>query len=173
MKSVIILFFWVTLPVLVIAQNEQSYQDSLLIELNNATNDTLRLDINRKLGFHLQNSEAESALLFHKAQQVLAKKLNLKLWEADAYQQIAYCYFGLDNLPAAYENYMQALKIAEDSESSINGWGYSNFSYSKSPEEARQSIVGMIHYEFSTCSAQLLRSKTIQMSRFDMFRNGK
>jgi two-component system, NtrC family, sensor kinase len=149
MKSLIVIFFSIALPVLASAQNDQSYQDSLLIALKNAANDTIRLDINRKLGLYLQNSEIEPALIYHHAQQVLAKKHNLKLWEADAYQQIAFCYLGLDNLPAAYESYMQALKIAEDPSSAINEWGYSNFSYSKSPEEARQSIVGMIHYELS------------------------
>jgi two-component system NtrC family sensor kinase len=149
MKSVIKIFFLVALPFLASAQNEQNYKDSLLTALSNAANDTIRLDINRKLGFYLQNTMSDTALLYHQAQQTLAKKLDLKLWEADAYQQIAYCFTRLDNLPAAYENYMQAYKIAEDPTSATIGWGYSNFSYSKSPEDARQSIVGMIHYELS------------------------
>ena len=44
---------------------------------------------------------------------------------------------------------MQGLKIAEDPATAATGWGYSNFSYSKSPEEARRSIIGMIHFELS------------------------
>ncbi|HSR61660.1 MAG TPA: tetratricopeptide repeat protein, partial [Robiginitalea sp.] len=117
--------------------------------LRNAANDTVRLDISRKLGFYHQDSQADSALVYHTRQLELAKKLNLKLWEADAYQQIGYCYLNLDNLPVAYENYMQAMKMAEDPSTADNGWGYENFSYSNSPEEARQSIVGMLHFELS------------------------
>jgi signal transduction histidine kinase len=137
-------------PVLTRAQNEQNYLDSLLTALSNATNDSIRLDINRKLGFYHQDSEADTALFYHEWQLALAKKLNLKLWEADAYEQIAYCYLGLDNLPVSYENYLQAFRVAEDPASAVNGWGYANFSYSKSPEEARQSIVGMVHFELSS-----------------------
>ncbi|MDH5249700.1 MAG: ATP-binding protein [Cyclobacteriaceae bacterium] len=173
MKSLVVIFFLVAFPVLGIAQNEKNYQDSLLFALNDAANDTIRLDINRKLGFHLINSEAESALRYHQAQQVLAKKLSLKLWEADAYQQIAYCYTELDNLPAAYENYMQALKIAEDPASEKNSWKYSNFSYSKSPEEARQSIVGMIHYELSRLYTRTRFNQEALNQLFEALRIGK
>jgi two-component system, NtrC family, sensor kinase len=148
MKPILIAFL-VAISVFASAQNEQNYKESLLTALDNAANDTIRLDINRKLGFHLQNSETEAALKYHQSQQVLAKKLDLKLWEADAYQQIGYCYWQLDNLPPSFENYMQALEIVEDPASATNGWGYSNFSYSKSPEDARKSIVGMIHFELS------------------------
>jgi len=173
MKSLVVIFFLIASPLLGIAQNVQSYRDSLLIALNDAANDTIRLDINRKLGFHLINSEAESALLYHQAQQVLAKKLSLKLWEADAYQQIAYCYTELDNLPAAYENYMQALKIAEDPASEKNSWEYSNFSYSKSPEESRQSIVGMIHYELSRLYTRTRFNQEALNQLFEALRIGK
>ncbi|HEY5689868.1 MAG TPA: ATP-binding protein [Cyclobacteriaceae bacterium] len=173
MKSVIIVFFWVALPVIANGQNEQNYQDSLLNALRNAANDTIRLDINRKLGLYLQNSEAEPALIYHQAQQVLAKNLDLKLWEADAYQQLAFCYRGLDNLPAAYEHYMQALKIAEDPSSAKNQWGYSNFSYSKSPEEARQSIVGMIHYELSGLYSRTRFNKEALNQLFQALRIGE
>ena len=173
MKSVIIIFFWVALPVIANGQNEQNYQDSLLNALRNAANDTIRLDINRKLGFYLERSEAESAIFYFQAQQVLAKKLDLKQWEADAYQQIAYCYVELDNLPAAYEHYMQALKIVEDPTSEINNWGYSNFSYSKSPEEARQSIVGMIHYELSRLYTRTRFNQEALNQLFEALRIGK
>ena len=148
MRSILLIIL-VALPVLANAQKKQNYKDSLLTELSNAANDTIRLEINRKLGFYLQNTKPDSALLYHQAQQALGKKLNLMLWELDASQQIAYCYKWLGNLPAAFDYYTQALKKAEDPASAKNGWGYANFSYSKSPEEARLSIIGMIHYELS------------------------
>ena len=150
MKSILKIIALILLPVLCRAQTDQNYPDSMQTALRNATNDTMRMDINRKLGFFNQDSDAGKALVYHGAQLALAKKLQFRIWEADAYQQIAYCYTILYNLPAGYENYMQGLKIAEDPATATNGWGYSNFSYSKSPEEARRSIIGMIHFELST-----------------------
>ena len=149
MKSIAKIIALILLPVICRAQTDKNYPDSMQTALRNATNDTIRIDINRKLGFFHQDSDAGKALVYHEAQLALAKKLNLKIWEADAYQQIAYCYTALLNLPAGYENYMQGLKIAEDPAAATNGWGYSNFSYSKSPEEGRRSVVGMIHFELS------------------------
>jgi two-component system, NtrC family, sensor kinase len=149
MKHIAGILILLLLPLLSQAQVGSSYQDSLITELNNAPNDTIRMDINRKLGFFYQDSETEKAEVYHMAQLDFAKKLQLKLWEADAYQQIAYCYNIRFNLPLAYENYMKALEIAEDPGAAQNSWGYSNFSYSRSPDEARLSILGMIHFELS------------------------
>ena len=147
MKFILPVFLLIVLPVISHAQAKQKYKDSLLTALKNASNDTIRLDINRKLGFYYQDSEPDTALNYHENQLALAKKLHLKLWEADAYEQIGYCYSSNFNLPAAYENYMVGLKIAEDPSSAANGYGYSDFSFSKSPDDARRSIVGMIHFE--------------------------
>ncbi len=148
MKSVLKIFFLLLLPGLATAQDGNSYEDSLLMVLKNTTNDTIRLEINRSLGFYQQDNDPDKARVYHEAQLELAQKIKLRLWEADAHQQLGYCYTGNGNFPAAYENYMKALQIAEDPSSAANGWGYSSFSYSKSPDEARQSIIGMIHFEF-------------------------
>jgi two-component system NtrC family sensor kinase len=159
MKSVLKIFVLFLFPVLAVAQDEKNYEDSLLTVLKNAANDTIRMDINRKLGFYHQDSNRDTALVYHQAQLALAEKLKLKLWEADAYQQIAYCYSYKFQLSEAYENYMQALKIAENPANAANGWGYSNFSYSKSAEEARQSIMGIIHFELVGFYARTRDSK--------------
>jgi signal transduction histidine kinase len=147
MKLLFKIFFLILLPGLALAQNDQRYEDSLLTALKNAPNDTVRMDINRTLGFYHQGSDVGKALVYYEAQLALAKKLNINLWEADAYQQIGFCNTRIFKLTLAYENYMQALKIAEDPSSAANIWGYSSFSYSKTPEEARGSIIGMIHLE--------------------------
>jgi signal transduction histidine kinase len=150
MKSIVKIFLLILLPGVALAQGEQRYQDSLLVALRNAANDTIRLAINRELGFYHQDIEAVTAIVYHKSQLALAQKLNLKLWEADANQQIAYCYSQTFQLPDAYEHYMKALRIAEDPSSSVNGWGFYNFSYSNSPDDARRSIIGMIHFELAS-----------------------
>jgi len=147
MKLLFKIFFLFLLPGLATAQDEQRYLDSLLTALKNAANDTIRMEINRTLGFYHQDSDGRKALAYHEAQLALARKLDLKLWEADAYQQIGYCNTGIFRLSVAYENYMQALKITKDPSAATNGWGYANFSNSISPDDARRSIMGMIHFE--------------------------
>lgn len=85
MKTLFRIFFLLMLPVASSAQDDQHYIDSMHTALENAANDTIRLDINRKLGFYFQDGAADIGLVYHQEQLALAKKLNLKLWEADAY----------------------------------------------------------------------------------------
>ncbi len=161
------------MPTVSFAQYDQVYIDSLQTALKNAANDTIRLEINRQLGFYFQDSDSDIALEYHLKQLELAKMLNLKLWEADAYQQVAYCYRWLDNLPASYESYKNALKIAEDPSSSQNGYGYSNFSFSKSPEDARKSIIGMIHYEMASLYTRTRLNDEIKSHLFQALKIGE
>ncbi len=144
-----LLFFFSCFLVLVLAQDSQ-YLDSLNYVLQHTANDTIKMDTYRKMGFYLQNGELDSALYYHEQQLAFAKKLNLKLYEADAHEQIAYVLIYQMDLLKALENYNQALKIASEPNSAENGWGYANFSFSKSPEDARLSIIGMVHFELST-----------------------
>ncbi len=150
MKFVLRIIFLFLVPGFASAQDEQRYVDSLLTALKNAANDTMRMDINRQIGLYLQNGTPDIALPYHEAQLELAKKLKFKIWEADAYQQAAYCNRFLVNYPVSFEYYMKALKIVEDPASAANVWSYNKFSFSKSPDNARESIIGMIHYELAS-----------------------
>ncbi|HKI43848.1 MAG TPA: ATP-binding protein [Balneolales bacterium] len=147
MKSVFIILLLV-FPCVVLAQDSQ-YLDSLNYVLQHTANDTIKMDTYRKMGFYLQNGKLDSALYCHQQQLAFAKKLNLKLYEADAHEQIAYVLLQQMDLSKALENYNQALKIASEPNSAENGWGYANFSFSKSPADARLSIIGMVHFELS------------------------
>lgn len=173
MKTLLKFFIVILMPWMALAQYDDDYVNSLKTELENAKNDTIKLEINRQLGFYFQDSEADIALEYHLKQLELAKKLNLKLWEADAYQQVGYCYRWLDNLPASYESYVNALKIAEDPSSSGNGYGYSNFSFSKNPEDARKSIIGMIHYEMASLYARTRLNDEIKSHLFQALKIGE
>jgi len=148
MKKILYLLALFTLPLFTSGQ-ESRYLDSLKQILNTTSNDTIKMDIYRKMGFYLQNGHVGEALDYHKKQLEFAKKLNMKLYEADAYEQMAYVQLYNSDLSNAYNNYIKGLKIAEDPHSGDMGWGYSNFSYSKSPKDARLSVIGMINYELS------------------------
>ena len=142
----IIVFFF--LPLTVWSQ-EDRILDSLNNELKKTTNDTLKMDMYRNIGFYLQNGKLDKALFYHQQQLAYAQKLKMKLYEADAYQQIAYVTVQQYQLAEALKYYKEGLKIASRSNSAEIGWGFQNFSFSKSPEDARLSITGMIHFEIS------------------------
>ncbi len=142
----IIVFLFLPLPVW---SQEDRILDSLNNELKKTTNDTLKMDMYRNIGFYLQNGKLDKALFYHQQQLAYAQKLKMKLYEADAYQQIAYVIVQQFQLAEALKYYKEGLKIAARSNSAEIGWGFQNFSFSKSPEEARLSITGMIHFEIS------------------------
>src|SRR6056297_2116742 len=118
MKDLFRIVLLLLLPFLSLGQYDQIYIDSMKTALTDAVNDTVRLNINRELGFYFQDSDADIGLGYHQEQLKLAKKLNFKIWEADAHQQVAYCLRWMDNLPGSYESYMKALRIVEDPSSS-------------------------------------------------------
>ncbi len=148
MKSVRSILVFLLFPFISLAQNYQ-YLDSLNHALQNTTNDTIKMDIYRNMGFYLQDGKVDSALYYHEKQLAFAKKLHLKLYEADAYEQIAYVKSWEGDFAGSLKFYYEGLKIAGDPKCAENSWGYSNFSYSKSPEDARLSIIGMIDFELS------------------------
>ena len=148
MKSVRSILVFLLFPFISLAQDSQ-YFDSLNHALQKTTNDTIKMDIYRNIGFYLQDGKVDSALSYHKKQLALAKKLHTQLYEADAYEQIAWVKSWEGDISAALKFYYEALQIAGDPKCAENGWGYSNFSYSKSPEDARLSIIGMTDFELA------------------------
>jgi len=166
MKSLKLIILLFTLPFAVSAQ-DSPYMDSLRYELQHTKNDTIKMDIYRKMGFYLQNGKIDSALHYHEMQLVYAKKLNMKLYEADAHEQIAYVLLYQYDLPKAMEEYNQALKIASEPNSADVGWGYANFSNSGSPADARLSIIGMVHFELSNLynTARMFDEEKIHLNK--------
>ena len=172
MKSVRSILFFLLIPFISLAQDSQ-YFDSLNHALQNTTNDTVKMDIYRNMGFYQQDGKVDSALSYHEKQLAFAKKLNLKLYEADAYEQIAYVKSWEGDLSGSLKFYYEALKIAGDPKCAENGWGYSNFSYSKSPEDARLTIIGMIHFELSELYNSLQLYKTVRFHMNEAFKIGE
>ena len=172
MKSVRSILVFLLFPFISLAQDSQ-YFDSLNHALQNTTNDTIKMDIYRNMGFYQQDGKLDSALYYHEKQLAFAKKLHLKLYEADAYEQIAYVKSWQGDISVSLKFYYEALKIAGDPKCAENGWGYSNFSYSNNPEDARLSIIGMIHFELSRLYNLLKNYKTTRSHLDEAFEIGK
>ncbi len=117
--------------------------DSLKLSVQTEKNDTLKMAAYRSLGFYYQDFIADSGLYFHEQQLTLSKKLNRKLWQADAYSQAGYCLVLLSDYMKAYEYHSEALKLAEDEKNESDNWRPWTFSNSKNSHDARIAILAM------------------------------
>ncbi len=124
------------------SQLQKKQLDSLQLALKNTTNDTVRMDLSRKLGFYYRQIQRDSSLYFTEQQLFISQKLKLKLYEADAFIYIGYLNKILGNYPLSLQSLLKALKIAEDPASENSVWGLSK---GESPRDARLSILASNH----------------------------
>ena len=129
-------------PVFACAQPQQTQLDSLHLALNNAANDTVRMDIYRNIAGYYQEINRDSSLLYSAQSLSIAQKLKLKIEEAGILNSRGFVLTNIGNYPEALESLYQALKIAEDpaSEKSIL-----NLREGQSPQNARLNTLGFIH----------------------------
>ena len=118
--------------------------DSLGIELKKEINDTLRMAAYRELALFYLDINSDSALFFIEKDLPLAKKLNLKLWEADAYDLMGLITNTQGNYVQSLKSFNAALQIAENTDCEKNIWNILKFTYRNSPEFARLSMLATI-----------------------------
>ena len=150
MKSLIKIFLLCLIPVFTMAQKDPTWgyvtdkqADSLKHSVLTETNDTVKMAAYRSLGFYYQDFIADSGLYFHEQQLALAKKLNMKLWQADAYSQAGYCNNILGNIMKAYEYHSEAMKLAGDEKNESDNWRPWTFSNATNGHDARIAILAM------------------------------
>jgi signal transduction histidine kinase len=154
MKLFVKIILFLILPVLSCAQQYPYYYqpvqkqfDSLQTVLKSATNDTIRMAVYRDLSRYYGEFKKDSALYFNEQQLLLAKKLGLKLWEADALDVAGYMLWNLGNYPRSLQYLLQGIKIAEDPETEKNIWRISKFTKQQEPRIARLTVLGASHYD--------------------------
>ena len=118
--------------------------DSLRIELKNELNDTLRMAAYRELALFYLDINSDSALFFIEKDLLLAKKLNLKLWEADAYDLMGLITNTQGNYVQSLKSFNAALEIAENTDCEKNIWNILKFTDRNSPKFARLSMLASI-----------------------------
>ena len=160
MKLFIKISLLLLLPAFSIAQKNTYWEewnkeqlDSLRLIWQNTTNDTLRMAAARSLGWQYAESNYDSGLYFLKQQEAIARKLNLKLWEGDALDNVGYELSQLKNYPASLQAFLEGIKILEDKDTEKNIWRISMFSKAGDPRVARLHSLGWIHND----AAQLYR----------------
>ncbi len=159
MRAVKIILF-VLLPVFSMAQvnplfleptKEQA--DSLKKALAQNINDTLRMAANRELALFYLDINSDSALYYIEKDLPLAKKLKLKLWEADALDLLGIVSSSKGNYVKSIRSISEALQILESRECEKNIWQISKFTNSKDPELARLSLLGTIYSDVTSLYA--------------------
>jgi two-component system, NtrC family, sensor kinase len=150
MKSFIKISLLCLLPAFSLAQIDPTWGyitakqvDSLKRAVLTEKNDTIKMTAYRSLGFYYQESKPDSGLYFHEKHLALAKKLNMKLWLADAYSQTGFTLLFARDLAKSYEYHTEAMKLASDEKNENDHWRPWTFSNSKNSHDARISILGM------------------------------
>jgi len=139
------------LPVFSIAQVNplfleptKNQADSLRKALNENINDTLRMAANRELALFYFDINSDSAFFYIERDLPLARKLHLKIWEADALDLMGLISSNQGNYVKAMRSFNEAFQIVENKECEKNIWNISKFTNSGLPEFARLSMLGTI-----------------------------
>jgi len=150
MKTFAKLFLLCLIPAFSMAQIDPTWgyvtaqqADSLKRKVQTEKNDTIKLAAFRSLGFYYQDFKPDSGLYFHEQQLVLAKKLKMKLWQADAYSQAGYVFNLLGNYLKSYEYHKEATELASDEKNEADDWRPWTFSNAVNGHEARIAILAM------------------------------
>ncbi|MEO8772375.1 MAG: ATP-binding protein, partial [Ferruginibacter sp.] len=124
-------------------------------------------------GFYYQENKLDSALYFHQLQLKLAKKLDIKMWLADAYQQIGSVSIYLGNISAANEALVHAVEIAGDEKNENSNWHYSTFSNAQNLNASRISILAMSHNDFGNLYSIIGESDQAKQSLAETIKLGE
>ena len=130
------------LPAFVMAQPDEPQLDSLHRSLNNAANDTIRMDVYLNLALYYNEINQDSALFYLANGLPIAQKLNKKLYEANFFENRGYMLARIGNYPKALESFLASLQILEDPESEKYAW---NLPDGQTPRMERLNKLGYLH----------------------------
>lgn len=156
MKLLLKIFFFFFIPVFTIAQQNPFVEnwsnaqiDSLRTELRQTTNDTIRMRISRSLGWYYTEINRDSNLHYQTQQLTLARKLKLKIWEADALDGAGWVLAQLKNYPLSLQYFLDGMAILQNKDVEKNIWFISLFATDKNPATARINSLAWIHNDFA------------------------
>jgi len=143
-----------TIPIFTIAQMDiylaepnDHEADSLHVIYNSTSDDTVKMEVCRMLGFYYHEKNTDSALFFQTLQLELARNLGFRLWEADALELCGFITRNMDRYPASLQYFQQSMRIVEDPNSEKNTWKPEVLSMAGTPSAARLTILAFIHID--------------------------
>lgn len=141
-------FILLLFPAVLKAQTLPSHRDSLLNELKHSTNDSVKMNLYDGLGWYYAEINRDSSLSYFEMALPIARRLNLKIYEADALNGMGFISYLLGNYPRSLEIFLEAQKIARSPSTETNTWNLAhnawNTSRSPNPKDARLNLLGWI-----------------------------
>jgi two-component system, NtrC family, sensor kinase len=149
MKLFVKISFFFLFPILLRAQPHPLNLDSLHLVLDKAPSDTFRMKIYDQLGWAFAEINRDSALFYFEKELPIARRLNLKIYEAASLTGIGFALGQLGNSPGALESHLEAQKIASSPAAEKNPWNLTNntwnTAHSTDPKIARLDLLGWIY----------------------------
>jgi len=156
MRLLVKIFFFLFIPAVSIAQQDSYVEiwsdpqiDSLRLVLHQTNNDTILMRISRSIGWYYGEVNRDSSLFYQLQELALARKLKLKLWEADALDGTGWVLAQLKNYPLSLQHFLEGIEILENKECEKNIWDISLFTKNKNPETARLTSLGFIYNDLA------------------------
>jgi len=101
----------------------------------------------QELNWYYQEVNRDSSIFYSNLALPIAKRLKLKLHEANILDNKGYVLMHLGNYPKSLESFLLALKIAEDPASEDDNYKLYWYSIKKSPRVFRLSVLSSIHHD--------------------------
>jgi len=125
---------------LYLAEPDKYEADSLRMVYETTSNDTVKMEVSRLLGFYYHEKHKDSALYYQLQQLELAQNLGFQLWQADALELCGFLYRHLGRYPESLQFFQEALRITEDTKSEHNCWRPEVLSKAGTPRAARLTV---------------------------------
>jgi len=145
MRILVKIFFLLCLPVFAGAQFRHGQLDSMHQVVQHAANDTIRMDAYTKLGSYYDDVNLDSSVHYADEGITIARRLNLKLNEAEMLMNSCFPLAKMGNYPQALKVLTQALEIAGNPSNERNTW---HLLKGQTPQSYRVSLLSYTHMGF-------------------------
>ena len=122
MNKLLITGITILIPILLVAQQKEPAATPL--DLETASNDSLRYIGNMKLGFHYQELNRDSSFFYYSRALEVSKKNNKKFAQVSALALSGYQLIAKGDYADALQNLLNAFDIIEKTKTEKNGWLY-------------------------------------------------
>jgi two-component system NtrC family sensor kinase len=123
--------------------------DSLRLLWDRPTNDTVQMGLARSLGIYYLEYDLDSSQLFFQQQLATAERLDQKLWEADALENLGYIFSHKKEYSRSLNVFLKAIDIAEDRQTEHGIWQVTRFSKMGDPHWARLVVLAFTRQDIS------------------------